>query len=347
MVPVLWKYYKAKDGLFPIRLRVTSTSEGKTKVTYIETGIRVSSKQFANGRVKGHPQAQEFNLKLMALCNQKQGSKSLLEYFREYIDRPHGYYHKKKLNNVYNIIKDRNPKVSLDFLLRLQRELVAEGKHPNYIADIFVRIKSVVSVMAKSGDIEYHKNPFHHFKTKTVRTEKKRLTFEQILVLQDTKLPTRQALARDMFLVSFYQGGIRFGDLCRLTEKNVQKGRLVYLMHKTSKQRNLPLNPVAAGILKKYKSFPLDINWKEEDQSINKKNALMNKHLRAACKVAGVPEITFHTSRNSVADLSIQKKKPLKVIQEMLGHDRLTTTEAYLKNFYQEETDSALNDLFN
>lgn len=348
MIPILWKYYKAKDGLYPIRLRSTVTIGGKTKVSYKDTGIRVGKKQFKSGRVTDHPDYQALNLKIASMCNQKPDQKSFMEVFRDFINRPHGYYHKRKLNMVYKVVeKYNNPKINLDFLHRLERDLVKQGKHPNYIADILVRIKTVVNLMVKSGMIEYHKNPFLHFKIKTVKTDKKRLTHEQVLILQNAQLDKLRSLARDMYIVSFYQGGIRFGDLCRLNKGSIQKGRLHYTMHKTSQERNLPLNPIAAAILKKYDYvFPLGIDWKNEDKSINAKNALMNKYLKAACRIAEIPEVSFHTSRHSIADYAVQKKLTSKQLQGILGHGRLSTTETYLKSFYREETDSGLKELF-
>lgn len=347
MIAILWKYYKGKDGLYPIKLRHTQTVAGKTKVTYKETGIRVEKKQFSNGRVKNHPKEQELNIKIASMCNAPSEQKTFLEIYKDFIERPHGYYHKRKLQGVYNIIEKRNPKLTIDWLMHLERDLIKEGKHPNYVADIFNRIKTVVNLMVKSGALDYHKNPFHYFKIKTIKTEKQRLTYEQLLLLQGFKLDKTRSLARDMYIVAFYQGGIRFGDLCRLNRGNVQKDRLLYTMHKSNQERNLVLNPIAESILKKYNyQFPLNINWKQEDKSINAKNALMNKYLKQACKLAGIPQVSFHTARHSIADLAVQRKLSSKQLQGILGHSKLTTTEAYLKGFYREETDSGLSQLF-
>jgi integrase len=173
------------------------------------------------------------------------------------------------------------------------------------------------------------------------------LTYEQLQALEVVKLDKLRGLARDMYIVSFYQGGIRFGVLCRLRKSNVSEGRLHYTMHKSSHERNLPLHPSAARILKKYKyQFPLDIDWKQEPKSIGAKNALMNKHLKSACRIAEIPEVSFHTARHSIADYAVKKKLTSKQLQGILGHSKLTTTEAYLKGFYREETDSGLNELF-
>lgn len=347
MIPILWTYYKAKDGLFPIRIRSTVTTAGVTRVSYKDTGIRVGKKQFTAGMVTNHTRALEFNDKIKLMLATPVDHKTFLETFKEFIDRPHGYHHKKKLNLVYRIVEKYNPKPNLDFLHRIERDLVKRGSHPNYIADIFKRVRAIVNQMVKNGDLEFHKNPFLHFKVKTIKTEKKRLTHEQFLILQDSKQDKLRGLARDMYVVSFYQGGIRFGDLCRLNKSSVQKGRLLYTMHKTSQERNLPLHQRAEVILKKYGyTFPLNVNWNEPERSIGSKNALMNKYLKAACRAAEIPEVSFHTSRHSIADYAVKKKLTSKQLQGILGHGRLSTTETYLKSFYREETDSGLKELF-
>lgn len=344
MKAILWTHYKAKDGLFPVRIRHTETTNGKTKVTYKDTGVRVLKKQFEGGLVVKHLQAVEFNRTIRGMLKQTSG-KRFLDYFADFMAMPHGYYHKRKLTSIYNKIKDRGNNLNLDYIYSLERDL--QGKHPNYIADILKNIRTVANLMVKSGDLEFHKNPFVHYKLKKVKTVRGRLTYEQLQALEVVKLDRLRGLARDMYIVAFYQGGIRFGDLCRLNADNVKDGRLCYLMHKTSRERNLPMHPKTAKILKRYRyQFPLDINWEQEDKSINAKNTLMNKYLKAACRIAEIPEVSFHTARHSITDLMVRKGKNPHQIKGVLGHGKLTTTEAYLKGFYVEETDSGLEQLF-
>lgn len=350
MKAILWTHYKAKDGLFPLRIRTTKTENGRTKVTYSDTGIRLREDQFKNGLVTKHPKAQEYNFRLLSLLNAPEKvTRSFMEHFSDYKDRPVGYYHKRKLESIYRILATRNPSPTLEFVMRLGRELTNEGKHPNYVAGILKIVRSVIGVMVACGDLDYHKNPFNHYELKWVKTEKARLTLEELTTLQKCKLFHLKGpeLARDMYMVSYYQGGVRFGDLCRLSKDNIQGERFHYTMSKTGLQMNLPLHPTTLSILKKYKyQFPLKINWRHEEKSINAKNALMNKHLKNACKLAGVPEVTFHTSRHSIADHAVKKKLSSKQLQGILGHGKLSTTEAYLKGFYREETDSGMDQLF-
>jgi integrase len=155
-----------------------------------------------------------------------------------------------------------------------------------------------------------------------------------------------------MYVASFYQGGIRFGDLVRIRKENFRNGRLQYTMHKgirnaTPSKINVPLHPVAKAIFKKYNyQFPAKINWDRPEESINNRNSIMNQTLRRVCGENGLPEVTFHTARHSVADLSVQKKLSPIQMKSILGHKKLSTTEVYMREFYSEQSDEAMNKLF-
>lgn len=48
--------------------------------------------------------------------------------------------------------------------------------------------------------------------------------------------------------------------------------------------------------------------------------------LDAACKIAGVPRVTLHGLRHSMAAVAAVEGIPIKVLQEMMGHAQYTTT---------------------
>ena len=151
-----------------------------------------------------------------------------------------------------------------------------------------------------------------------------------------------------------YCAGIRFGDLARLKHSMCKNARLQYEMHKTKnkkKERNVLLLDQAKKIIKKYSKnkpyiFPLNINWGNEEQSINSENTRLNKYLKKACKKADIPQLTFHTSRNTFADIAVKKNTGTRQLKELFGHSKESTTEIYMSDFYQEETDDALKNIF-
>jgi len=57
-------------------------------------------------------------------------------------------------------------------------------------------------------------------------------------------------------------------------------------------------------------------------------------------------EVTYHTARHSFADLAKSKSIDIHTIKDLLGHSKVQTTEIYMKSFYKEETDSAMDAIF-
>lgn len=267
----------------------------------------------------------------------------------------HSYYNWKKLKTVYSKLKAFRADLSISdinykFLKDFEVFLLGKGNKTNTVGENLIRVKVIVNEIVRSGYIEYHKNPFLNFKIEFERTEKKRICIDGIRKLECTDLPNPNwEVARDMYVFSFYCAGIRFGDLCRLKKSMVKDGYLYYAMHKTSLKRRIKLMPVALRIAYKYEGefiFKTGVNWLQEDQSINCRNVLFNKWLRRACKISGVTELSYHTSRNSFADYAKKKNIDIHTIKDLLGHSNVKTTEIYMKNFYEEETDQAFTQMF-
>lgn len=366
---ILWTYHKTKSGEYPIKIRIVNTIDGRTITKYHPLNILVRKDEWdkKNGRVKFGNNAQEINLKIIETCNSieknyiESGQAAVgkhdelnwwMEEYHKNAKLKHGTYYVKMLNTVKNILKEYLPHIPLrsfntKFLTDFERHLLEKGYHVNYVANILIRVKSVVKEAVKAGAMEYHKNPFLNFKVKQIKTDRQRLQYSDIVKLEKVKLSDSVELARDMYIFSFYCGGIRFGDLCRLNKSNYDNGRLIYTVSKTNVNRNIKLNDKALAVFKKYGyCFPTGVNWKDEDVSISAKNALLNKYLKQACEKAKIPKISFHSSRNSIADYAIKKKLSPREIQGILGHTTFNTTEVYLRSFYQEENDEVMDKLF-
>lgn len=359
VTPVLWKYHNRKDKLFPVKIRVTNTQFKKTTVEYINLGFSIERGQWSNTerRVKKHPNMQEYNSKIVKTMAEYElgkvsGSNDVYWWLQEYIDHAklkHGFYYHRRLVTLKNTLKAFRaeilvPHLTPKFVVDFEKHMIGEGMHPNYIADTFKRFRAVVRTIEDNGLLEHHKNPLNNYKPKTVERKRDRLTIADIEKLEASKI---DSLARDMYIFSFYCGGIRFGDLCRLKPANFDKGRLHYTMSKTTTSKNIKLHPTALRIIKKYKyQFPTLVNWSDEEKSINIRNAFYNRKLKQACDLAGVKKVSFHTSRHSIADYAIKMKLSDQELQGILGHKRSATTQAYKKSIYQEETDAAMDKLF-
>lgn len=380
--PILWTHESSNEHA--IKIRATYSENGTTKVKYFHTR-QYCIKALWNekeGRVKEkHPESSQINARIEALLAEvKQtfalgsdmrsgGKDSFYWWFNrriEYSKQRHGLYNVKKLTCAMNKLKAFRPELKFrdltaDLLTDWESHLLKNGNHINTVAENMVRVRIIVLELVRSGAIEYHKNPFLHFKIKKKKTVKRRLTFDQVQKLINLKVPKEfpsVQLAVWMYGYSFYNGGIRFGDLCRQRWEFIEDGRLKYIMHKSSVRKNIKLNEWVLDVLSKLKKhskikkdksgyiFPTGVDWTSEEKSISSKNTFLNKKLIKACKMAEVPQVRFHTARHSFADFAIKRKANPYTVKEMLGHSKFDTTERYLSDLHSKENDEEMDRIF-
>lgn len=343
-------YYKVKD------------ETGQLVTRHKKTGLN-KFKTAAERRIFARDLIKEIDKELEAGKRKGTAKDDFHWWFQQRLDYSkamHGYYNFRKLQSIHNKLKEFSPillvsDVTHSFLRKYERWMKTEKSNsPNTIADTMDRIGIVMGEIEKDGYIQYKENPFHSIKFETTRVEKQRLTEEQIERLIHARLESdQQILARDMYLLSYYCAGIRYGDLVRLKPEMFKGGRLKYEMGKTKgkkQQRNILITKPVYNIIAKYKGgeylFPLKIDWQNEKKSINSSNTLMNKHLKKACFKAIIPELTFHTSRNTFADMAVKKGVGTRQLKELFAHSKESITEIYMKDFYHEQTDEALRTVF-
>jgi len=197
---------------------------------------------------------------------------------------------------------------------------------------------------------------------KATRVERRKLTLEEIGLIENVTLNGFAAVARDAFLLSFYGGGVRFGDLCVLREGNYKSGRLVYKAAKTGKPLSVPLAPNGQVILGRYRSNTSDDNslllplLREEDFAsevrlkgrISSRNAQVNTYLKRILKKAGVdPDgVSMHVARHSFADLARRTSGDIHAIMQMLGHSDVRVTQVYLSSLDLDAVDQLADQMW-
>lgn len=390
--PVLgFNKYKSKDGTFPIYIKVNIGQ----KRTLIPVGAKIKPGQWDPGicrvKVGSHPNATQINLNIIDLLSsiEKNNLKGETDptmlgdidnfywWFEERIrhaGKEQSTYNEDKLKAVRNKLLAYAPTLKVKdvdfmFLTRYGQHLRSIGNSHNTVADNLLRIRIIVNMILKSRKFPEYPDPYHGLEMKTTRVKKNRVNIQfidKLAVVPLDRYP-QQELAVDMYLYSFFNAGIRFGDLTRLRVSDVQDGRLRYRMHKTEIDRNILQVPQAMRIYKKHAAgkkpgdrlFSTGVKWRrketrddirKEDKSINAKNTLLNKHLKKICEALEGPPLTFHTSRHSFADYTKQKKFDGKfdfhTLKDLFGHKRPETTQSYMQDFYEEESDKAMEQLF-
>jgi integrase/recombinase XerC len=139
---------------------------------------------------------------------------------------------------------------------------------------------------------------------------------------------------RDLAILELlYASGLRVSELAGLDVDDVDRAeRTVRVSGKGGKQRVVPYGGAAARALEAYLARrgaddgPLFVNTRRGRLSTRSVHTIVRKAARAA----GIPRrVTPHTLRHSFATHLLDSGADLRMIQELLGHSRLGTTQRY------------------
>jgi len=181
---------------------------------------------------------------------------SATAYFEEFIvrlNRRDQFWEKRKYKTTLRKLQGAVGHKEIDWS-EIDREALerfekycreVKGNNPNTTRKELSRLRRVIRQAIKEDVLSPGDNPFTRYDLpKRVPTERRRLTHQEIQALEAVDLEgSSLQLARDAFLLSFYGGGIRFGDLALLQGENVQDGLLRYRMMKTKRLVEWPLSP--------------------------------------------------------------------------------------------------------
>lgn len=141
-------------------------------------------------------------------------------------------------------------------------------------------------------------------------------------------------------LETLYGSGLRVSELvdARLSRLNMDEGCLI-VEGKGKKQRLVPVSPVAIDLIREYLPWRYSLNIKSDAHDIiflNRRGGRMSRIMvfyviRDLAAAAGILKtVSPHTLRHSFATHLLEGGASLRVIQELLGHESLETTEMYV-----------------
>ncbi len=167
------------------------------------------------------------------------------------------------------------------------------------------------------------------------------LDIEEVSKLLHTPDATTLLGARDRAMLEvMYSTGIRVSELVALNMEDVDfTAQLVRIRGKGKKQRNTPIGPTALGAISRYQEMR---RADARNSSFDQKALFVNKHgqrlstrsvrrkLDKYLAIAGLdPAISPHTLRHSFATHMLDKGADLRSVQELLGHQSISTTQIY------------------
>jgi integrase/recombinase XerD len=142
-------------------------------------------------------------------------------------------------------------------------------------------------------------------------------------------------------LETIYSSGLRVSELINLKISNLNfKDGFIKIVGKGNKERIVPIGSIAIKYINIYlKDIRVHVPLKKEGQDILFLNRRGNKLTRnmifiiikeLCVKIGLNKKISPHTFRHSFATHLIEGGADLRAVQEMLGHESITTTEIYL-----------------
>lgn len=149
-----------------------------------------------------------------------------------------------------------------------------------------------------------------------------------------------ESLRNEAIIETLYGSGLRVSELvaARLSRLNLDEAVLI-VDGKGNKQRMVPVSPAAVELIREYLPERNRLNIKPSGQDIiflNRRGAPLSRVMvfyiiRDLAAAAGITKtVSPHTLRHSFATHLLEGGANLRAIQEMLGHESISTTELYL-----------------
>jgi len=168
------------------------------------------------------------------------------------------------------------------------------------------------------------------------------LEYEDVKKLLETPPMNNWLGARDRaILETLYSTGIRVSELVALNMDDIDfLGEVVHVRGKGKKERIAPIGSSALQVIQHYMEFRN--KRAQSNRNFDSKVLFVNKHGRRLStrsvrrkmdkylKMAGLdPAVSPHTLRHSFATHMLNNGVDLRSVQELLGHQSLSTTQVY------------------
>lgn len=139
---------------------------------------------------------------------------------------------------------------------------------------------------------------------------------------------------------TLYGSGLRVSELVelRMSRVNLDEGYVI-ITGKGNKQRLVPLSPESIRLIREYLPIRERLKIKPDSSDIlflNRRGGMMTRVMvfyviRDSAAAAGIiKRVSPHTLRHSFATHLLEGGANLRAIQEMLGHESISTTEIYI-----------------
>ena len=264
---------------------------------------------------------------------------------------------KENILNFTNNFNKINPLICFAVKANTNVKILKEIKNFNLGADV-VSIGELMKAI-KAGIADKEGYAFDDYVIRNGKPEKRALPIDAIRKIAELDLEKDTALFRDrnIFMMSFLLNGMSYVDMAHLKLSNIADGRIRYSRKKTDEPYNIKihdqLKPLLAYFTTGKKRSDYLLNVVKSENPIESYNQIVwarkryNDNLKKLAELAGIQEnITSYAARHSFASGANEMGIPLTAISQMLGHKRISTTQAYLANLRKSKMDEYQDEIF-
>ena len=355
------KHTKAKNGSYKIRISVGHKSE----THYIVTPYSVNTfSEFDNGIVVRIPNAHEINIKLRNLLNDyeerlqridspddytckelrdllksmrshssKVTFKQVSEHYqKELIEDGRGSY-AGMLKNSLRLFLDFThgdvflSEVSTITISEFERWLKRKGLSQTYISMTLSMTRTIINRAIRMQLVAYDIHPFTYWKRPADTEREIDISVESVRAIRDAQPRLKkQRIARDIFMLSYYLGGINLIDLLDIDFRGVSV--LEYTRHKSrnmklsDKRISFTLQPEAKELINKWmnrNTGRLDFGYKFSYKNFL---AYVTRSIKSLAKDLNLPDynkVCYYSARKSFVQHGFDLGISLEVLEYCIG----------------------------
>ena len=269
------------------------------------------------------------------LSNTKSGSKHTLDGYGRDLCRFVNFLEERNITDLNDVTKMD----VLDYTTALQSgELTGKALSSSSYARALSVLKSFFKYVNLHEGIS--NNPVRSFKAhrKTVKLPEFLTLDEMAALLNVFDLSDPVELRNRCIIEVMYACGLRLSEAATLSIDKIYFEEEVLVVHgKGDKERMIPFYPGCADIMKQYiaQARVLWDTHQSKAMFLNQKgNALSGRSIetivKQSCVKAGLPDdVHPHMIRHSFATHLLDNGADLRLVQELLGHENLSTTQIY------------------
>ncbi len=187
-------------------------------------------------------------------------------------------------------------------------------------------VKTLINYAVKCGYVEYRVNPFNGIPVPQNVIREAWLNVDEIKLIRDVQLVpnSNAAFTRDLFMLSYYLGGINMADLVKINF-NDYPNKIRYVRQKTENQ-NMGIQYVEFDIPEEATQIIKTLTGKDGKikMSESQRKSCYCDELRrgfiAIAKVLDMQKIIFYSARKSFAQHAFSLGVDTAIIDYLLGH---------------------------